>query len=139
MRTAIEFGRFIVQPHPSRTRRRGPVAEASGGRAFDVLMALIEAGGVSVVLQAMRCLRVSGRTGSLRRPILFFQISALRKAFAADRGLIRTVSRTRPTCLPERSAPPRREPMCWTPTGITQPDAHAIPAADEPARNPFSN
>jgi predicted ATPase/DNA-binding winged helix-turn-helix (wHTH) protein len=88
-RTAIEFGRFSVWP-----RRRELVAEGRpmelGGRAFDVLMALIEARG-AVVSKAALMQRVwSGRI--VEENSLHVQISALRKTLAPDCDLIRTVA-----------------------------------------------
>jgi predicted ATPase/DNA-binding winged helix-turn-helix (wHTH) protein len=87
--TAIEFGRFRVLPH-----RRELLADnlpvQLGGRAFDVLMALIEARG-AVVSKDMLMARV-WPDRIVEENNLAFHISALRKAFAADRGLIRTVS-----------------------------------------------
>src|ERR1700733_9046737 len=117
MRTAIEFGRFIVQPH-----RRELVAEGQslrlGGRAFDVLMALIEAGGAVVSKDAL--LESVWPDRIVEEANLFFQISALRKAFAADRGLIRTVSGRGYQFTGEiRTAPAGTDVL--TPTGITQP------------------
>ena len=61
-----------------------------GGRAFDVLMVLIEASGAMVGKDAlMNCVwpdRIVGENS------LQAQISALRRAFGADRDLIRTIA-----------------------------------------------
>ena len=63
---AIEFGRFRILP-----RRRELLAESQpvelGGRAFDVLMVLIEASGAVVSKDAL--MDVSGPTGSSTRTI----------------------------------------------------------------------
>ena len=84
----LEFGRFRVLP-----QRREVVADgrpiALGGRAFDVLVALIEANGAVVGKDELISRAWPGRIveeGNLRA-----QIKALRKALA-DPGLIRTVA-----------------------------------------------
>ena|SRR5260221_11520172 len=86
---AIEFGRFSVLP-----RRRAVPAEgqplALGGRAFDVLMALIEASGAVVDKNTLMNRVWPDRI--VEENSLQAQISALRKAFAADRDLIRTIA-----------------------------------------------
>jgi DNA-binding winged helix-turn-helix (wHTH) protein len=61
---AIEFGRFRVLPHRRELLADGRPLEL-GGRAFDVLLALIEASG-AVVSERMLMERV-WRTGSSRR------------------------------------------------------------------------
>jgi predicted ATPase/DNA-binding winged helix-turn-helix (wHTH) protein len=86
---ALEFGRFKVVPH-----RRELVADGTpitiGGRAFDTLLVLIDAGG-SVVDKDELLRRVwPGRV--VEENNLQAQISALRKAFGRDRDLIRTVA-----------------------------------------------
>src|ERR1700732_2411731 len=85
----IEFGRFSVLP-----RRREVLAEgqplARGGRAFDVLMALIEASGAVVDKNTLMNRVWPDRI--VEENSLQAQISVLRKAFAADRDLIRTVA-----------------------------------------------
>ena len=87
--TAIDFRRFRVL-----LRRRELVADKRplelGGRAFDVLMALIEARR-AVVSKAALIQRVwSGRV--VEENSLQVQISALRKVLAPDCDLIRTVA-----------------------------------------------
>jgi len=87
--TEIEFGRFRVLLH-----RRELLVEnrqvAIGGRAFDLLMALIEARGAVVSKDELIERVWPDRT--VEENNLQFQISALRKAFAVDRDLIRTVT-----------------------------------------------
>src|SRR6266853_1349168 len=87
--TAIEFGRFRILPH-----RRELLAEGQpldlGGRAFDVLMALIEASGAVVSKDALMHRVWPDRI--VEENNLQAQISALRRAFAADRDLIRTIA-----------------------------------------------
>jgi DNA-binding winged helix-turn-helix (wHTH) protein len=85
----IAFGRFQVTPH-----RRELLAEGQpiklGGRAFDVLMTLIEARGAVVGKE-----KLTGRVWPDRivdENNLQSQISALRAALGPDRDLIRTVS-----------------------------------------------
>jgi predicted ATPase/DNA-binding winged helix-turn-helix (wHTH) protein len=86
---AIEFGRFRVLP-----RRREVLAEGQplelGERAFDVLMALIEASGAVVDKNTLMNRVWPDRI--VEDSSLQAQISALRKAFAADRDLIRTIA-----------------------------------------------
>jgi predicted ATPase/DNA-binding winged helix-turn-helix (wHTH) protein len=85
----IAFGRFLLLPH-----RRELLAEGRpiklGGRAFDVLMALIEARGAVVSKHALMARVWPDRI--VEENNLQWQISALRAAFGADRNLIRTVS-----------------------------------------------
>src|SRR5215472_17731045 len=85
----IEFGNFRIFLH-----RRQLIADgqpvALGDRAFDVLMALIEASGAVVGKDELLRLVWQGRTVEENR--LATEIWALRKALGADRDLIRTVS-----------------------------------------------
>ncbi len=86
---SVAFGRFRVLPH-----RRELLADDRpiklGGRAFDVLMALIEARGAVVGKDAlMRCVWPNR---IVEENSLQVQISALRAAFGAERELIRTVA-----------------------------------------------
>jgi predicted ATPase/DNA-binding winged helix-turn-helix (wHTH) protein len=86
---AIEFGRFRILPH----RRELLVEDRPlelGGRAFDVLMALIEASGAVVSKDALMNRVWPDRI--VEENALHAQISALRRAFAADRDLIRTIA-----------------------------------------------
>ena len=86
---AIEFGRFRVLP-----LRREFLAEDRpvdlGGRAFDVLMVLIEASGAVVGKDALMHRAWPDRI--VEENNLQAQISALRRAFGADRDLIRTIA-----------------------------------------------
>src|SRR5215472_5454957 len=85
----IAFGRFQVLPH-----RRELLADGRplklGGRAFDVLIALIEARGGVVSKDALMARVWPDRV--VEENNLQAQISALRAAFGSDRELIRTVS-----------------------------------------------
>jgi DNA-binding winged helix-turn-helix (wHTH) protein len=89
MRLDAGGARFQVSPH-----RRELLADGQpitlGGRAFDVLMALIEARGEVVGKRALMARVWSDRVVDENN--LQSQISALRAAFGADRDLIRTVS-----------------------------------------------
>ena len=86
---SIAFGRFRLLP-----RRRELLADGEpvklGGRAFDVLMALIEAHGAVVSKDELIARVWPGRV--VVETNLQTQISALRAAFGAERELIRTVS-----------------------------------------------
>jgi predicted ATPase/DNA-binding winged helix-turn-helix (wHTH) protein len=85
----VEFGRFKVVPHRRELLADGKPVEL-GGRAFDTLLALIEAGGSVIDKDAL--LRRVWPDRIVEENNLQAQISALRKAFGADRDLIRTVA-----------------------------------------------
>src|ERR1700720_20960 len=87
--TAIEFGRFSVLPHRREVLAEGRPLEL-GGRAFDVLMALIEASGA--VVSKNKLMERVWPDRIVEEHNLQAQISALRRAFAADRDLIRTIA-----------------------------------------------
>src|ERR1700760_2439787 len=84
----IAFGRFLLLPH-----RRELLADGRplklGGRAYDVLMALIEARGAVVSRNALMARVWPDRV--VEENALPVQISALRMAFGPERELIRTV------------------------------------------------
>jgi predicted ATPase/DNA-binding winged helix-turn-helix (wHTH) protein len=84
----IAFGRFLLFPH-----RRELLADSRpvrlGGRAFDVLITLIEARGAVVSKNALMARVWPDRI--VEENNLQWQISALRAALGADRNLIRTV------------------------------------------------
>src|SRR6516164_10183992 len=85
----IEFGRFSILPY-----RRQLLAEGRpirlGGRAFDLLLALLEAPGAVVGKDELLRRIWPGRIVEENR--LQSEISGLRKAFGADRELIQTIS-----------------------------------------------
>jgi DNA-binding winged helix-turn-helix (wHTH) protein len=89
MAAGVAFGRFQVLPH-----RREVLADGQpiklGGRAFDVLMALIEAHGGVVGKRALMARVWPDRVVDENN--LQSQISVLRAAFGVERDLIRTVS-----------------------------------------------
>jgi predicted ATPase/DNA-binding winged helix-turn-helix (wHTH) protein len=85
----IAFGRFLLLPHSGQLLAAGQPVKL-GGRAFDVLMALIEARGAVVSKNALMARVWPDRI--VEENNLQWQISALRAAFGADRNLIRTVS-----------------------------------------------
>src|SRR6267154_5213107 len=84
----VAFGRFLVLQH-----RRELLADSQpiklGGRAFDVLMALIEARGAVLSKDALMTRVWPGRI--VEENALQGQISALRMALGADRDLVCTV------------------------------------------------
>ena len=86
---AIEFGRFSVLPHRRELLVEGLPLDL-GGRAFDVLMALIETSGAVVSKDALMHRVWPDRI--VEENSLQAQISALRRAFGADRHLIRTIA-----------------------------------------------
>jgi predicted ATPase/DNA-binding winged helix-turn-helix (wHTH) protein len=86
---AIAFGRFLLLPDRRELLADGRPIKLSG-RAFDVLMALIEARGAVVSKNALMTRVWPDRI--VEENNLQWQISVLRTAFGADRNLIRTVS-----------------------------------------------
>jgi predicted ATPase/DNA-binding winged helix-turn-helix (wHTH) protein len=85
----LTFGRFQVLPERRELLAEGRAVKL-GGRAFDVLMALIEARGAVVSKEALMARVWPGRL--IEENSLAAQIAALRAAFGAERALIRTVS-----------------------------------------------
>ena len=85
----IAFGRFLLLPDRRELLADGRPVKL-GGRAFDVLMALIEAHGAVVSKNALMARVWPDRI--VEENNLQWQISALRAAFGADRHLVRTVS-----------------------------------------------
>src|ERR1700743_242789 len=83
------FGRFQVLPHRRELLAGGQPIKL-GGRAFDVLMVLIEAHG-SVVSKDALMARVWPNQ-VVEGNNLEVQIGALRRAFGSERALIRTVT-----------------------------------------------
>ncbi|HEX4614307.1 MAG TPA: transcriptional regulator, partial [Stellaceae bacterium] len=86
--TIVEFGRFVVLPHRRELLADG-LSIKLGGRAFDVLMALIEARGTVLDNRALMARVWPDRI--VEENSLRSQISALRTALGAERELIRTV------------------------------------------------
>jgi DNA-binding winged helix-turn-helix (wHTH) protein len=84
----IEFGRFRILPHRRELLVDGQPIRI-GGRAFDVLLALIAAHGAVVSKDALISRVWPNR--NVEENALQAQISALRDIFGADRDLIRTV------------------------------------------------
>ena len=78
----IAFGRFLLLPHRRELLTRGRPVKL-GGRAFDVLMALIEARGAVVSKDALMARVWPDRI--VEENNLQWQISALRAAFGAGR------------------------------------------------------
>src|SRR5277367_3402366 len=85
----IELGHFSILPH-----RRQLLADGRpirlGGRAFDLLLALLEAPGAVVGKDQLLSRTWPGRIVEENR--LQSEMSALRKALGADRDLIQTVA-----------------------------------------------
>src|SRR5437868_11935572 len=86
---AVAFGRFLVRPYRRELLADGQPVKL-GGRAFDVLMCLIEARGAVVTKDALMAHIWPDRI--VEENALQSQISALRMALGADRNLVRTVS-----------------------------------------------
>ena len=85
----IEFGRFTLLPYRRELLADGQPIEL-GGRAFDVLLALIDAPGPVLTKDELMGRVWPGRV--VEENSLQAQVSALRKALGADRDLIRTVA-----------------------------------------------
>jgi DNA-binding winged helix-turn-helix (wHTH) protein len=127
----IDFGRFQVLPH-----RRELVAEGQpiklGGRAFDVLMALIEARGAVIGKDALMARVWSDRI--VEENNLQAQISALRAALGTERELIRTIPGRGYQFTGEiRILPANPDGRA----GAAAAEPQIRPAADEPARADF--
>jgi DNA-binding winged helix-turn-helix (wHTH) protein len=88
-RATIEFGRFRVLRQRRELLVDGIPLEL-GGRAFDVLIALIDAGGS--VLSKDELMSHVWPDRVVEENNLQVQIAALRKALAGDRDLVRTVA-----------------------------------------------
>jgi len=116
---AIEFGRFSVLPHRRELLAEGRPLEL-GGRAFDVLMALIEASGAVVSRDTLMERVWPNRI--VEENSLQAQISALRRAFGTDRDLIRTVAGRGYQFTGETRTVPAR-PDAPAAAGISQPTA----------------
>src|SRR5258705_4995513 len=122
----IEFGRFkVVSNRRELLADDGPVE--LGGRAFDTLMAIIDARGT--VLDKDHLMSLVWPDRVVEGNNLPAQIAVLRKVFGADRHLIRTVARlgyqftgeihtaaaaALPGCGANRSQCARRA-SCWRP------------------------
>ncbi len=85
---SLAFGRFRVLPHRRELLADGKPVKL-GGRAFDVLMALIETPGAVLSKDALMARVWPDRI--VEENTLQAQISALRAAFGPERNLIRTV------------------------------------------------
>ena len=85
----VEFGRFTVLPFRRELLAEGAPIEL-GGRAFDVLLALIEARGTVLSKEELIGRVWPGRV--VEDNNLQVQIAALRKIFAGEHDLIRTVT-----------------------------------------------
>src|SRR2546425_10360105 len=85
----LEFGRFKVVRHRRELLVDGRAVEL-GGRAFDTLIALIDARGS--IVDKDRLMRRVWPDRVVEENNLQAQISMLRKAFGSDRDLIRTVA-----------------------------------------------
>src|ERR1700761_6079278 len=85
----LAFGCFLVLPHRGELLADGQPARL-GGRAFDVLMVLIEAHGAVVSKDTLMARVWPDRV--VEESALQVQVSALRAALGVERELIRTVS-----------------------------------------------
>jgi DNA-binding winged helix-turn-helix (wHTH) protein len=84
----VRFGRFLLDSHRRELLADG-VPVPIGGRAFDILAVLVEAGGQLVTKDELMS-RVWPGT-FVEENSLQFQISTLRKAMAPDREFIKTI------------------------------------------------
>ena len=137
---SVGFGRFRVLP-----RRREMIADGTpiklGGRAFDILMTLIEARGAVITKDALMAQVWPGRV--IEEHNLQSHISTLRAALGPDRDLIRTVSGRGYQFVGELRAlsegdderlsfgPPLAEPRTLPPTNVPEPVSALIGRDDE--------
>src|SRR5215510_13039964 len=87
--TILQFGRFEVLPLRRELHVDGRPVEL-GARAFDLLMALIEARGTVLSKDKLMAQVWPGRI--VEESNLQVQIAALRKALSGERELVRTVA-----------------------------------------------
>jgi predicted ATPase/DNA-binding winged helix-turn-helix (wHTH) protein len=85
----LAFGRFLLWPQRRELHADNQPVKL-GGRAFDVLMALIEARGAVLSTDALLARVWGGRI--VEENALRSQVSELRASLGADRNLIRTIS-----------------------------------------------
>src|SRR6516164_8718810 len=121
---SVAFGRFRVLPHRRELLVDGRPVKL-GGRAFDVLMALIEARGAVVSKNALMARVWPGRV--VEENNLQSHISALRAALGRDRELIRTVSGRGYQFIGEMRALSEAEPAQIKPTLAQAPEKSAPP------------
>jgi DNA-binding winged helix-turn-helix (wHTH) protein len=86
---AFEFARFKLHPQRRELLADGVPVEL-GGRAFDVLLALLEANGKIIGKSELIARVWPGRV--VEENNLLVQIAALRRALGPDRELLRTVA-----------------------------------------------
>src|ERR1700730_12563379 len=130
---AIEFGRFSVLPNRRELLAEGRPLEL-GGRAFDVLMALLEASGAVLSKDALMNRVWPDRI--VEENSLQAQISALRRAFGDDRDLIRTIAgrgyqftgeiSARPNAQATAGMPPPPPTPSRPPTNLPEPASELI-------------
>ena len=139
--SSLSFGRFQLLPHRRELLAGGTRVELSS-RAFDVLLALIEARGGIVANGVLIARAWPDRV--VTENALQAQISALRTAFGPDRELIRTVPehgyqftgetsvRQQPKREPDGAAPVAGQPQSAVrPTNIPEPVSSLIGRDDE--------
>ena len=136
----VEFGRFRVLPRRRELRADGQPVKL-GGRAFDVLMALIEAHGAVISKDALMARVWPNRI--VEENNLQAQIAALRAALGGERDLIRTVSgrgyqfageiRALPDDARTHATPgiAAAEPLGRPPTNLPEPLSELIGRHDE--------
>src|ERR1700678_744416 len=87
--TSFTFGNLKVLPHRRQLLADGQPIKL-GGRAYDILMTLLETPGTVVDKDTLIGRVWPGRV--IEEGVLWVQVSALRTAFGAERDLIRTVA-----------------------------------------------
>ena len=85
----IAFGSFVADPATRTLRRRGVPVEI-GGRAFDLLMTLLQARGEIVAKEAI--VRSVWPSTTVAEGNLRFQMTMLRRALGRERARIKTVN-----------------------------------------------
>ena len=128
-KVAIDFGRFRVLPHRRELLADGLAVEL-GGRAFDVLMALIDSSGEVISQDALMNRVWASR--NIEPNSVQAQISTLRKALGDQRDLIRTVPGrgyqfTGVVVASTAGPAPARHPITTSPLAVTVPTPTNLP------------
>ena len=123
---SLRFGRFTVIPQRRELLDDGRPVEV-GGRAFDVLMALLDGGGKIVSNEELMNRVWPGRV--VEDNSLHAHVSALRRALGDERGSIRTVAGRGyqfTAELQSADTPAPRAPATRPPTNLPEPVAELI-------------
>jgi DNA-binding winged helix-turn-helix (wHTH) protein len=122
------FGRFVLDQHRRELLADG-VRVPVGGRAIDVLIVLVEAGGQLVTKDELVSRVWPGRF--IEDNCLQFQISALRKALGPDRDFIKTIHGRGYCFIADIAAPAEPEVVSVPPRGeLPAPASFSVATSD---------